>query len=439
VKANTLIGPDGWFVASWTWTRGGRGATEELLVEAKAFGYRSQAVLVPVPPSGLVVAALALEPVPESERTFVAGVLVDERGNPWPGVDVVLRLTHGARAAVSGQPGDAKREATTNDKGEFRFDGLAPDVYLLEPTPEQAWFASTKVPSTRDSQVTARLVVRDVTKVVLQTAYQPDGTRDLAGSSLLGRTVEVTSAGLFTFDPHTKVRTNADLQVTSDPPRAFPVRGTGRGVFADLGEVALESVTMAPTEESLYTPQVDLKAGHVYVFRIARLGSSEQFAKFRVLSIVKVPRVRPGTPGGASTPKTVTLDYVYQTSLERNFRAGKLLTGQTRIDLNGQGFDFGLGAKVAQPGGRADVATFENTWQGPRMSAKYGAPMDGTVWLDLGDRPLEPLVDVDRLSPLESTSASSVTLVLGHTYLVGFTRGDGVHWMQFRATSLDAR
>lgn len=71
----------------------------------------------------------------------LAGRITDELGEPYPGVQVValaMRYVRGTRAA------SATGFATTDDRGEYRIAGLAPDTYMVAALSTETWRTEKK-------------------------------------------------------------------------------------------------------------------------------------------------------------------------------------------------------------------------------------------------------------------------------------------------------
>jgi hypothetical protein len=62
----------------------------------------------------------------------ISGQVIDPDGEPAPGYEVVLWARH---RRAKGEPYKVSDEATTNRRGEYHFDDLMPDRYLVSTSP----------------------------------------------------------------------------------------------------------------------------------------------------------------------------------------------------------------------------------------------------------------------------------------------------------------
>jgi hypothetical protein len=125
----------------------------------------------------------------------LAGRLTMENGEPLPNIQVVAIPM---RLATAGGSAAASQEFRTDDRGEFRIYGLAPDSYLVAALPA---FGRAEIQRRSDQEVD--LIMRRLLQRNAPAAGQPAGTRSEA--------LETTSKAGYapTYFPGTAVAANA--------------------------------------------------------------------------------------------------------------------------------------------------------------------------------------------------------------------------------------
>ncbi len=88
-------------------------------------------------------------------RLFPAGVIsgrvLDADGDPAPGYEVVLWTQHRRRKAEPNSPSD---QTSTNQAGEYRFDGLLPGTYYVSASRDSSGYSVPQIPVDSEGKVT---------------------------------------------------------------------------------------------------------------------------------------------------------------------------------------------------------------------------------------------------------------------------------------------
>lgn len=303
----------------------------------RAFSYDPIDTTVSILDGEVTYLEFEMTKTPPEELASVHGVVVDENGEPF--YDALVRIDF--PFANLGSDADGVQfplmQVRTPSTGEYSFSGLSDAEYsLIALSNGYAYHTARFTPPVGGAATEDRQLYPN-RRIVIDYAYQADGTRDFAGGALETGTiswlnshqgVDFSQGRLEGYDSGDL----RDLEMRQDRDvlmfRIFYANGAGNG-FYDAGAVELDAV-LAADATGYSTGARPCVVGHVYVVRTYE----NHYAKFLVASDESSFRtVVPGDPDPIELAGyDLTIDFTYSSGFSQVY-VDKFYAGPPSIEM----------------------------------------------------------------------------------------------------------